>query len=86
MSEQLSGLNPSPVRSDLLAPTAAAQFLNTTEGTLAVWRCRKRYPLRFVKVGRKIFYRLRDLEAFIELRTHSGIGDQPQPRRRSRNA
>ena len=75
MNEQISPSNVLPVRSDLLAPTMAAQFLNTTPSTLAVWRCTKRYPLKFVKVGRRIFYRLRDLEAFIELRTHSGVGD-----------
>jgi len=75
MNEQISPSNVLPVRSDLLAPTMAAQFLDTTPSTLAVWRCTKRYPLKFVKVGRRIFYRLRDLEAFIELRTHSGVGD-----------
>ena len=72
------------VSSDLVSPPAAAQFLKTTEGTLAVWRCRKRYPLRFVRVGRKIFYRMRDLEAFIELRTQSGVADEPNRNPRPR--
>jgi hypothetical protein len=68
------------LKSDLRPPAFAAAFLNTTVGTLAVWRCTKRYPLRFVRVGRKIMYRLRDLESFIEERTMSGLAGQDTSR------
>jgi excisionase family DNA binding protein len=60
---------------ELLDSREAARQLNVTEGTLAVWRATKRYPLRYVKIGRKIRYRPADLEAFLEARTHSGVSD-----------
>jgi hypothetical protein len=68
------------LKSDLRPPAFAAAFLNTTVGTLAVWRCTRRYPLRFVRVGRKIMYRLRDLESFIDDRTMSGSAGQDTSR------
>lgn len=47
----------------------AAQILDLKPGTLQVWRSTKRYPLPYVKVGRLVRYRQRDLEAFLNLRT-----------------
>jgi excisionase family DNA binding protein len=47
----------------------AAEILGVTPGTLSVWRCTRRYPLPYVKVGRSVRYRMADLEAFIESRT-----------------
>jgi excisionase family DNA binding protein len=44
----------------------AAVYLGLSEGTLAVWASTGRYQLPFVKVGRKVFYRQSDLDAFIE--------------------
>ncbi|MFA0046710.1 helix-turn-helix domain-containing protein [Vibrio sp. 10N.261.51.F11] len=44
----------------------AAEYLGLSEGTLAVWASTGRYQLPFVKVGRKVFYRQPDLDAFIE--------------------
>ena len=52
-----------------LSPAEAAEALGVTIGTLAVWRCTKRYQLPFVKIGRKIFYRSEDINAFVESRT-----------------
>lgn len=49
----------------LLTPDAAAAILETTPGTLAVWRCTRRYPLPWTKIGRKVRYRAGDLLAFI---------------------
>ncbi|MCL1825451.1 MAG: helix-turn-helix domain-containing protein [Betaproteobacteria bacterium] len=57
-----------PVLPELLTPTQAAQVLNVTEGTLAIWRCEKRYHLPFVKVGRKVFYRKSDLIDWLDSR------------------
>jgi excisionase family DNA binding protein len=49
--------------------TEAAKILGVSVDTLAVWRCTKRYPLPYIKMGRKVFYRAADLEKFIESRT-----------------
>jgi Helix-turn-helix domain len=56
------------VRPQLLTPQAAAEFLGMSEGTLAVWRCARRYNLPYVKVGRSIRYDLNDLIGFLESR------------------
>ena len=50
-------------------PKQAAQILGVSEETLAVWRCTKRYPLSYIKMGRKVFYRANDLIDFINQRT-----------------
>lgn len=49
--------------------TEAAKILGVSVDTLAVWRCTKRYPLPYIKMGRKVFYRIADLEKFIDSRT-----------------
>lgn len=59
-----------------LNPAEAANILGVTEGTLAVWRCTKRYQLPFVKIGRKIFYRSEDINAFVESRTFCKISTE----------
>jgi len=51
---------------NLLTPAQAAEILGVTIGTLAVWRCTARYPLSFVKIGRRVKYRLADINNFIE--------------------
>ncbi len=56
----------------LLSRKEAAELLGTTEGTLAVWSCTKRYGLPFIKIGRLVKYKLSDLEDFIQRRTQSG--------------
>lgn len=54
--------------SKLLSPADAAAFLCIAPQTLAVWRCEKRYPLPYVKVGTRVRYRVRDLEQFVASR------------------
>ena len=56
---------PAPVVSE----KEAAEILGVTPGTLSVWRCTRRYPLAYVKVGRAVRYRLTDIEAFMQSRT-----------------
>jgi hypothetical protein len=63
----------------LVTPAVAAEILNTTEGTLAVWRCEKRWGLPFVKIGGKVFYRMIDIQSFIESRVQSGTSELPPP-------
>ncbi len=48
----------------LLTPQDVADRLGVSTTTLATWRCTKRYPLAYVKVGRLVRYRLVDLDAF----------------------
>jgi hypothetical protein len=61
---------------ELLSATQAAEKLQVAPKTLAVWRATRRYALRYVKVGRKIRYRLEDIAAFIEARTMPGDASQ----------
>jgi excisionase family DNA binding protein len=48
----------------LLTPSEVAERLGISIATLATWRCTKRYPLAYVKVGRLVRYRIADLDAF----------------------
>ena len=58
-----------------LTPSEAAEALGVTTGTLAVWRCTKRYQLPFVRVGSKIFYRAEDIQSFLDNRTFCKLFD-----------
>jgi excisionase family DNA binding protein len=63
---------------DLLSTEQAAQILQVTTGTLVVWRCTRRFPLKYVKVGRKVKYHASDLEEFLCARTVPGVVGQPK--------
>ena len=58
--------------SPLVNEKRAAEILGVSAGTLSVWRCTRRYPLPFVKIGRCVKYKLTDLEDFIANRTVGG--------------
>jgi len=63
--------------SHLLKEQEAAHYLDIMPGTLSVWRCTGRYDLPYIKVGRRVKYRVSDILAFIESRTRSntaGVG------------
>ena len=49
---------------NLLTPQEVAARLGVSTTTLSTWRCTKRYPLPYVKVGRLVRYRLADVEDF----------------------
>jgi Helix-turn-helix domain len=52
---------------ELLTESKTAELLGLRNPkTLAVWRCTKRYDLPYVKYGRSVRYRLKDVRAFIE--------------------
>jgi predicted DNA-binding transcriptional regulator AlpA len=68
---------------ELLDTQDAARRLDVTPGTLMVWRSTKRYPLKFVRIGRKIRYRPSDIEEFIDKRTMSGVSDPARDRRKA---
>ncbi len=55
--------------SDLLNSERASEILGVKKGTLAIWRTTGRYDLKFVKVGRRVFYRHSDLQAWLSART-----------------
>jgi hypothetical protein len=52
------------VRRGALSAREAAEFLSTTEGTLAQWRHRGDGP-PYVRMGRKIAYRVESLDAWL---------------------
>ena len=54
--------------SRLLTESEAAELLGVTPQTLSVWRCTKRYSLAWIKCGRLIRYRAKDLDTFIQSR------------------
>jgi excisionase family DNA binding protein len=58
----------------LYSEAEAGKYLEVSPKTLSVWRCTKRYPLPFVKIGSRVRYRRSDLDAFIASRTQSGGG------------
>ncbi len=58
--------NPEP---RLLNTAEAATILGTAPQTLVIWRCTKRYPLPYVKIGGSVRYVESDVLAFIESRT-----------------
>jgi predicted DNA-binding transcriptional regulator AlpA len=55
--------------SALIDEIQAAELLGIKRGTLSVWRCTRRYPLPYVKVGRSVKYRIEDIERFLASRT-----------------
>ena len=57
----------------LLTRKEAANFLGLSEGTLAVWKVTKRYPLPLIKVGRLVKYRESDLIQFLDKMTDPQI-------------
>jgi hypothetical protein len=59
---------------DLLKSKDAARVIDTTEGTLAVWRCTGRHPLKYIRIGRSIRYRVGDLLEFIQRYTRDPAG------------
>lgn len=61
-ANDLYSLNPNV----LLDDEQAADYLGVKASTLAVWRCTDRYPLTYIKIGRKVRYRVKDILRFID--------------------
>ena len=51
---------------ELLTEKQTAEHLGVAQGTLTQWRCTGRQKLSYVKIGGKVMYRPRDIQAFIE--------------------
>lgn len=67
MSEAIIEIT-TPQIEPLLTPEEAAGMLGVKVGTLQTWRARKRYPLRYIKIGALVRYRQGDLIDFINSR------------------
>jgi len=68
----------------LLTPRQAAELLHTTYGNLNSWRHNRRHSLAYVRIGRKIYYRLQDIEAFIAASVQPGDGPRKDARKVSK--
>lgn len=49
----------------------AAELIGVSSETLCVWRCQKRYGLKYYKIGRLIRYKRSDVLAWMESRAVS---------------
>ena len=49
----------------LLTTREAAAMLDVSAQTLEVWRCTKRYPLPYLKIGHNVRYRKSGILAFM---------------------
>lgn len=58
----------------LLKPKEAAARLAITVGTLASWRFKRRIDLPYFRIGRSIYYRSGDIDAFIAAHVCTGTG------------
>lgn len=61
------------ISSPLISRKAAADYLGVRPSTLDNWACTKRYPLKFIKVGRLAKYRIQDLDEFLAQRTVNNV-------------
>lgn len=60
-----------------LKPEEVALRLRTTPGTLSNWRMQGRGP-KYIKLGRKVLYPLREVEAFEARHTVANTAMQPR--------
>jgi hypothetical protein len=69
-----------PTRSKKYLDTIqAAAFLGKRPATLVIWRCTKRYPLAYLKIGGSVRYDEEDLIAFLESRKVRAGEARPLP-------
>lgn len=66
-----------PQLPQLLTPREAARVLHMSYGGLAVMRCRRRSGLKFLRLGRKIFYRPQDIALWLDSLVDPGVGKKP---------
>ncbi|UVJ44989.1 helix-turn-helix domain-containing protein [Pseudomonas sp. LS1212] len=57
------------MQDERLTHKATAAYIGVTENTLNTWRCTQRFPIPYIKVGSKVYYWRRDLDAFLESQT-----------------
>jgi len=59
---------------DVMTTTESANYLRLQKNTLEVWRLKGIGP-KFLKLGRRVLYRRRDLETFMAERERSSTSD-----------
>jgi len=64
MQEQVT--SPARTASDRLTPPEAAAYLGVKPSSLATWRCTRVHRIPFIKIGRLIYYRRRDLDRWLD--------------------
>ena len=71
----------------ILLPKQTAELLGIEESTLATWRCKQRYPLRYIKLGKLIRYKKSDVLAFIDscARAATARGNSDAPNQPPKN-
>lgn len=57
-------------KESLLTEMQAAEILDVSPGTLAVWRCTKRYKIPYIKIGRNVRYSHTALQEWLASSTH----------------
>ena len=57
------------IQAGLMPAKDVAALFDKTEASLAQWRYEHRGP-KYVRVGRKIFYRRQDVQAYIDANVH----------------
>ena len=62
---------------NLLTPVQVAVLLGVRENTLATWRAKRRYGLKYIRVGGRVMYRQSDIDAFLKSRTVEGTEAPP---------
>ena len=62
------------MKTDLFTPQEVAENYHQSLATLATWRCRGGGP-RFVKLGRRVLYRLADLEAWVDQNSRANTSE-----------
>jgi hypothetical protein len=62
---------------ELLDTNQAGAFLKRPPTVLAVWRCNRRYPLPYVRIGRRVYYTKSALLKFLNDRVDPGVGEHP---------
>jgi hypothetical protein len=72
---------------ELLTESDVAAQFKIPKVTLQQSRHHKRWPLKYIKLGRLVRYRASDVRAFLEARTRCGIHPAaPPPRKRKPKA
>jgi predicted DNA-binding transcriptional regulator AlpA len=59
---------------DLLSPKQVEAEYGIPVGTQAIWRCTRRYPIPYIKLGRLVRYNRSAVETWLESRTINGEG------------
>jgi hypothetical protein len=81
MTESATQPEPETQLPQLLTPKEAARVLRCSYGALAVRRHRRESGLKFLRLGRKIYYRPEDIRAWLDTCVDPGAGKKPNFRR-----